>query len=145
MTPKQYHQALHGHYLFVGIPEVAEGQAAYMRHQFDFYGMKMPVWTAIIRDFTREKGYPAYSGDLEKTVRLAFACPYREMHYSGLNLIEKSQKKNPPDLIVLLDECIGTHAWWDTVDWLAKLCGLHFLRYPDQRKSWTEALKHLQV
>lgn len=52
--------------------------------------------------------------------------------------LRKPKKKSPPDLIVLLDECIGTHAWWDTVDWLAKLCGLHFLRYPDQRKSWTE-------
>ncbi len=138
MTPKNYIRGIKAMFLSVGDPHVAEGQMAYMRNQFPFYGLKAPVWVAHLREYTREHGFPVYGGPLEATVRLAYADEYRELHYVALQLIEKTQKKSGPDLIRLLEELILTNSWWDTVDWIAKLVGIHFESYPDQITPVTE-------
>jgi 3-methyladenine DNA glycosylase AlkD len=38
--------------------------------------------------------------------------------------------------IKVLEKCITTHSWWDTVDWLAKLVGIHFKNYPQQQHEF---------
>jgi 3-methyladenine DNA glycosylase AlkD len=40
--------------------------------------------------------------------------------------------------VFFLEELICTRSWWDTVDWVNKLVGLHFRRYPDLIKPVTE-------
>ena len=62
---------------------------------------------------------------------LCFEDAYREIHYSGLQMIEKKIKKQPADFIDFLEECIQTESWWDSVDWINKLVGIHFKRYPN--------------
>lgn len=136
--PKAYIRGIKTLFLSVGDPNVAEAQMAYMRHQFSFYGLKAPIWVAHFRAYAQVHGYPTYGGPLEETVRLAFADEYREMHYIALQIIEKTQKKSGPDLIHLLEELILTNSWWDTVDWIAKLVGIHFESYPQQIAPITE-------
>lgn len=121
-----------------GDPATAEGQMAYMRNQFSFYGLKAPVWVGLFREFVKEYGFPAYGGQLEKIVRQAYAEEYRELHYIALQIIEKTQKKSDADLIVLLEELILKNSWWDTVDWISKLVSIHFERYPEQIGPVTE-------
>lgn len=138
MTPAVYIRTLKSIFREKGDPLVAEGQMAYMRNQFAFFGLKAPVWTALFREFLREHGIPDWGGPLEIAVRRAMEDDHREMHYVALELVEKAQKKAGPELIDLLEELILTHSWWDTVDWIAKLVGNHFLKHPGQAGPVTE-------
>jgi 3-methyladenine DNA glycosylase AlkD len=119
-------QTFHEH----GRPEVAAGQAAYLRHQFEFFGLKMPAWTALARELHQRHGIP--QGDaLQALVRRCFADDHRELHYFALQTVEKALKHEPAGFIDFLEELITTNSWWDTVDWLAKLVGQHFRHFPE--------------
>lgn len=118
-------------------PGVAEGQARYMRDQFRFLGIQTPRRQALLREWIAAEGIPAWGGPLERTVRGCFRSPYRELHYAGLFLLERSLRRAGPEAVELLEELALTHSWWDTVDWIAKLAGIHFRRYPAQIKPVT--------
>lgn len=136
ISPEVYYQNIRDIFQAAGQPEVAEGQANYMRNQFEFFGLKMPAWTALAKTYFKEWGYPQ-SEDLKTVVRLCLQDDHREMHYFGLELTQRQLKKQPADFIDFLEELITTKSWWDTVDWLAKLAGIHFQRFPDQLKAVT--------
>lgn len=120
-----------------GRPEVAQGQMAYMRHQFEYFGLKMPAWTALTKEIMQAQGVPD-GDDLLALVRLCFADEHREMQYFGLEAVQKILKKQPPAFIDFLEELICTKSWWDTVDWIAKLVGIHFRRHPELVRPVTE-------
>jgi len=110
---------------------------AYMRHQFEFFGLKMPQWTAITKALHQQYGLPA-TEELKALARLCFADDHREMHYFALETVQKALKTQPADFIDFLEELICTRSWWDTVDWINKLVGQHFQRYPDLMIPVTE-------
>ncbi len=60
------------------------------------------------------------------------------MHYFALETVQKTLKKQPAEFIDFLEELICTRSWWDSVDWLAKLVGLHFKLYPALIQPVTE-------
>lgn len=120
-----------------GDPDIALGQMAYMRHQFEYFGLKMPAWTSLTKAIHAQNGIPE-GEDLKALVRLCFEDEHREMHYFALETLQKTLKKQPPECIVFLEELICTRSWWDTVDWLNKLVGLHFRRYPELARPVTE-------
>lgn len=113
-----------------GDPERALGQMRYMRHQFEFYGLKANEWMELSRQIFAEKGIPE-GEDFKRLVRLCFEDEHREINYFALELVQKVQKKQDPDFIDILEELITTKSWWDTVDWLAKLVGIHFKLFPN--------------
>ena len=101
----------------------------YMRNKFEFYGIKAPEWVAILRQIFAQRGM--FSGEsLYAFVRLCFEDEYRETHYCGLQMLEKRIKTFPAEGIDFLEECVLSESWWDTVDWVNKLVGIHFKRYP---------------
>lgn len=116
-----------------GKPDIAQGQMAYMRNQFEFFGLKMPQWTALSKAIIAERGIPQGEA-LKALVRECFADEHREMQYFGLQIVEKSIRRQPEDFIDFLEELICTRSWWDTVDWIAKLVGMHLERYPQLRR-----------
>jgi 3-methyladenine DNA glycosylase AlkD len=118
-------------------PQTAREQAKYMRNQFAFFGCKSPVWKGIVKDAIKEKGLLT-GEDLAAFVRICFADPHREMQYAGLFMLERRIKKEPGEAIALLEECIRTKSWWDTVDWTAKLVGWHFSRFPELQYPTSE-------
>lgn len=120
-----------------GNPDIALGQMAYMRNQFEYFGLKMPAWTALAKQIHAERGIPS-GDDLLALARQCFADDHREMHYFALETIEKTLKKQPPEFIKFLEELILTRSWWDTVDWVNKLVGLHFRHYPELAAPVTE-------
>lgn len=120
-----------------GDPETAQGQMAYMRHQFEYFGLKMPKWTALTREIHKEQGMPE-GEDLKALVRLCFEDDHREMHYFALETVQKSLKHQPAEFIEFLEELILTNSWWDTVDWINKLVGIHFRKFPKLTKPVTE-------
>ena len=55
----------------------------------------------------------------------------REIHFVGLQMMEQMLKYQNRSWINILEYCITTHSWWDSVDWIAKLVGKHFKTYPE--------------
>ena len=120
-----------------GDPETAQGQMKYMRYQFDYFGLKAPAWSSIVNNTMKTVG--VFSGaELQDYVRLCFKDDHREMHYAGLQMLEKQIKKEEIDVIHFLEECILTNSWWDTVDWISKLVGWHFKRFPELQYPTSE-------
>ncbi|MBK8920445.1 MAG: DNA alkylation repair protein [Saprospirales bacterium] len=130
LTPTEYYRRIRDTFGANGDPTVAQGQMAYMRHQFAYFGLKMPAWTVLTKALHHAEGLPDGAA-LQELARLCFDDEHREMQYFALQTVEKMLKKQPPEFIGFLEELILTKSWWDTVDWIAKLVGLHFRRYPD--------------
>lgn len=137
LAPDQYYSLVREAFRAQGNPDTAQGQMAYLRNQFEFFGLKMPQWMGITKGIHSVHGIPD-GADLRSLVRLCFEDEHREMHYFGLETLQKALKKHPPEGIDFLEELICTRSWWDTVDWVNKLVGLHFRRYPDLIKPVTE-------
>lgn len=137
MTPSDYYAFVRDRFRENGNPDMAQMQMNYLRDQFEFFGLKMPQWTALARSIHAEMGLPE-GENLQTLARLCFEDEHREMHYFALQTVEKTMKKQPPEFIDFLEELILTNSWWDTVDWINKLVGQHFLRYPKLTRPVTE-------
>jgi len=116
---------------------MAQTQMWYLRNQFEFFGLKMPQWMALTKEIHKQHGLPD-GEDLKTLARLCFEDDHREMHYFALQTVEKALKTQPPEFIEFLEELILSRSWWDTVDWINKLVGLHFRQFPDLAKPVTE-------
>ena len=130
LAPSAYYALVRDTFRAHGNPEVAQGQMWYMRHQFEYFGLKMPQWTALAKTLHQENGLPT-GDDLKALARLCFQDDHREMHYFALETVQKSLKTQPAAFIDFLEELILTRSWWDTVDWVNKLAGQHFQRFPE--------------
>ena len=101
----------------------------YMRYQFEYFGLKAPQWMALTKQIHDQLGIP--EGDaLRALVDDCFSADQREMQYFALQTVEKVLKKQGEEFIDMLETLIVTKSWWDTVDWIAKLTGIHFRRFP---------------
>ena len=119
-----------------GVHEVAEKQSAYMRNKFPFYGVTAPQTKPLFKELF--KNYGKFTDEaLIEFVRLCFENEYREIHYFGILMVEKQIKKQKADFSHFLEEMIITNAWWDSVDWISKMVGIHFSRFPQQIKPVT--------
>jgi 3-methyladenine DNA glycosylase AlkD len=138
MGIEEYEALLNRRFMEEGRWEVAEGQEAYMRHRFKFFGVKSPDRTAISGAFHREFGLPA-GVSLDDLVVFLWDCSYRELHYHALFVAERLIRRQGEAFIYTLEGLIVRNSWWDTVDWLAKLVGIHFKRFPGQVLPITES------
>jgi 3-methyladenine DNA glycosylase AlkD len=136
-SPEQYLTQVKSRFLEHGNPDTAEGQMNYMRNQFAFYGLKSPQWTALAKQLYQELGIPQ-GEDLKTLARLCFEDDYREIQYFAIEMVQRALPRQPEDFIDVLQELITTKSWWDTVDWLAKLAGEHFRRFPRLTRPLTE-------
>lgn len=118
-------------------PDRAIQQQRYMKGLFPYYGLGNPQWRSLARNWFREHGI-FHGAELESFIHLAYAWDQREMHYTAVEMAEKAQKKEGESFIDLLEWMIMTKSWWDTVDWISKLVGRQFQKYPDQTLPYTE-------
>lgn len=118
-----------------GSQERAVQQQAYMRHQFAYYGLTAPQWLAISRELFEQHG--TFTGKkLEQFIVHCYASEYREMHYIGIEMMQKRLHEQSESWIRVFETCIQTASWWDSVDWLAKLTGMHFKRFPHLQEPY---------
>ena len=112
--------------------ERAIGAKAYMKNQFDFFGMPMAERRAVCKAYT--KAYPLRSlTDLEVIVMELWELPQREFQYWGIELMAFHKKLWQLSTIHLIEHCIINKSWWDTVDFLGSECtGKYFLLFPEQ-------------
>ncbi|TMU84132.1 DNA alkylation repair protein [Bacillus sp. BHET2] len=95
--------------------ENQEAMEAYMRNQFQFYGIRTPERNALLRDFLKENGKPPIE-ELPDIVRSLWSLPQRECQYIALALIGKHSRNLTKEHLPLLEELIVTKSWWDTID-----------------------------
>lgn len=130
LSPQAYFKKASSILAEAGRPEIAEKQEAYMRNQFLFYGIKAPTFMPIYKKLFKEEG--KFTGEELKTfARLCYDADYRELHYLAVEMVQQEVKKQDKDFIHFLTEMITQNSWWDTVDWISKLVGFHFIRFPD--------------
>ncbi len=135
IAPEDYLELVAEKFLAKGDPIRAEQQRAYLRNQFDCYGLTAPEWLGLLKNTFIEHG--TFRGNqLKRFVELCLQQDYREMHYTGLEMMQTRIKEWPLSWIRVLEKCIATQSWWDTVDWLAKLTGLHFKSYPELQHQY---------
>ncbi len=116
----------------------ADGQKAYMRHQFDFYGIKTPVRKGIQKVLFR-KGFLPSREDLPEVIKRLWQKEERENQYIAQELAKKFIRMPVPDDILLYEYMITHKSWWDTVDFIAiNLVGPYFREFPEKRDPVTE-------
>jgi 3-methyladenine DNA glycosylase AlkD len=110
----------------------AAGMKAYLLHQFDFFGIKTPER----RRFSKAhfKQYPVNSlRELEAIVRDCFEQPEREYQYFGIELFAFHKKYWTKSSIRLMEKCIVTKSWWDSVDTITtEWLGAYFQLFPEE-------------
>jgi len=135
LSPEDYLELVAKEFLDKGDPIRAEQQRAYMRNQFDYCGLGAPQWLGMLKEIFHEHG--TFSGKPMKVfLDLCYQQDYRELHYTGLEMMQTRIAEWPESWIKVLEKCITTNSWWDTVDWLAKLTGIHFRSYPELQRTY---------
>jgi 3-methyladenine DNA glycosylase AlkD len=121
-----------------GNPSISEQQRKYLKNQFDFFGLKAPVWAALLKDELATNGVLS-AENLVEFIETCFEDDCREMHYAAIEMAQKAIKKQPEPFIDTLEEMIKRKSWWDSVDTIAtKLVGVHFQRFPHLIVPYTE-------
>lgn len=116
-------------------PAQAAPMKKYMRDQFEYLGIKSPQLKTLFRQAIQEKGVPSLE-ELDQVVREFWGLPQREYQYLAISLLERLEKKLPPNAIKTLEYIVVHKSWWDTVDNISHVVGVHFKRYPEVREKY---------
>ncbi len=111
--------------------ETAIAAKAYMLNQFDFFGLYTPQRRALCKNHYRQ--YPvAGKKELEAIVKECFTLAERDYQYFGIELFTFHKKSWTASSIKLIEHCIITKSWWDSVDHIAsEWTGPYFKLFPE--------------
>lgn len=103
-------------------PARAKKMAAYMRNQFDFYGLMAAKRRDLSKPYIKE-GKKAETIEW-KFLQELFSHNYREINYFGIDLLKtQSHLLTPCDFDKLVD-LAKIRPWWDTIDNIDGIIGL---------------------
>lgn len=122
--------------------ENAEKQAAYLRHQFEFIGLKTPERRLLAKDFLKEK-----KADKQIDWELVFEfwnLPEREFQYLALDYLHQMKKWVIFDDMEKIKKLTVSKSWWDTVDALDELVG-HLLLTGRKQATENDSTAYEQV
>ena len=122
--------------------ENAEKQAAYLRHQFEFIGLKTPERRLLAKDFLKEK-----KADRQIDWELVFEfwnLPEREFQYLALDYLHQMKKWVIFDDMENIKKLTVSKSWWDTVDALDELVG-HLLLTGRKQATENDSTAYEQV
>ncbi len=118
--------------------EIAAGQKAYMRDQFEFFGIKAPIRKEIQKPFL-VKTYLPEKTELERLLKELWNKPEREFQMFGQEFVAKYQRQFEEKDIELLEYMVVNKSWWDTVDFIAAhLMGSYFKIFPEFRQKYVD-------
>lgn len=118
--------------------QIAEGQKAYMMHQFEFFGIKSPERKDLQRPFLLQKNLPPKKEAFHMVTQL-WKEPQRELQYCAMELLYKYHRHFEKGDIVLMEYLITHKSWWDTVDYIASnAVGSYLLVFMEERDSVVE-------
>jgi 3-methyladenine DNA glycosylase AlkD len=114
---------------------VAAGAKAYMRDQFDYFGMTTPRRRIVQKKFFSEVPLPPFE-DVPAIMKLLWKKPQRELQYFAMELYEKYKKLFTAKDIPHFEFMITSKSWWDTVDFVSpKLVAALHLLHPELQKE----------
>jgi 3-methyladenine DNA glycosylase AlkD len=109
--------------------ERAEKMKAYMKGQFEYFGIMATPRRDLTKQVYKERGLPQKPFEVAKDL---FILPQRELHYVGQEMMLKAKKQWSENTILDIEWFIITNSWWDTVDYIASnLAGTYFKKYPE--------------
>lgn len=119
---------------------VAQGQKAYMKNHFEFYGIKTDIRRNIQKPFLL-KNHLLEKSELNEIVKILWLMPQREYQYFAQELTKKYLNKFDKKDIELFEFMVLNKSWWDTIDFISPtLIGNYFKLFPEQRnlhiKKW---------
>nr|NQU89417.1 DNA alkylation repair protein [Bacteroidota bacterium] len=118
-------------------PELAKRSKAYLRDQFDFFGIRAPRQKEIRKEFLKTHQLDGVI-ELALIIKELWEQPEREFQHFGLFLPEKYKKKIDAEFMGMIEYMVTTKSWWDTVDFIAPhLVGTLFKQYPALISTYT--------
>lgn len=119
-------------------PKIALEQKAYMRNQFEYYGIKTTERQEIQKPFFIKEFLPK-KDKLDKIVIALWEKPQRDYQYFSQELTFKYLKQLEKKDIELFEYMVMHKSWWDTVDFIAaNLMGEYFKKFPEQRNLYVK-------
>ena len=113
-------------------------QKAYMRNQFEYFGLDATIRRQIQQPFLSSKFLPSKNEANTLIIEL-WKKPQRDFQYVAQELAFKYVKIFEKDDIILFEYMITHKSWWDTIDYIApKLIGNYFKKYPEQRDTYVK-------
>jgi 3-methyladenine DNA glycosylase AlkD len=110
---------------------------AYMRNQFEYFGIKSSPRRQLSLDYIKSKALPD-KGELKNVVKELWKLPEREFQYFAIELLIKSKKIWTQNDAALHEYLITHKSWWDTVDFLSSwVVGPWLKLNPEQLKPLT--------
>jgi len=98
--------------------EKAKAMSAYMKQQFQFFGINAPIRKELVKNLKNKYGL-TFNSDLWNLVRLLWEDERRECQYIALDILTPFAKKLTRGHVSTLTWMITTKSWWDTVDGIA--------------------------
>jgi 3-methyladenine DNA glycosylase AlkD len=118
--------------------EIAAGQAAYMKHRFQFFGVKTPTRKELQKPYFEKNNLPPKE-DAFQMIRELWMAPQRELHYFAQELAYKYKRQIEFEDIEFFEWMAKNNSWWDTIDFIApKLMAEYFLKFPNERQKWVD-------
>lgn len=115
----------------------AAGAKAYLLNQFEFFGMYTPQRRLLCKAHYRDHPVKDLK-ELEAIVKECFTLDQREYQYFGIELFAFHKKLWQDSSIKLIEHCIVTRSWWDSVDHIAsEWLGLFFKMFPGKTEPVT--------
>jgi 3-methyladenine DNA glycosylase AlkD len=126
---KQFKQHAHA--------ETAVSAKAYLLNQFEFFGLYTPQRRTLCKEHYRT--YPVTDlKELETIVKECFTLDRREYQYFGIELFAFHKKLWRESSVKLMEHCIVTQSWWDSVDHIAsEWLGPYFKMFPGKMEPIT--------
>jgi len=116
--------------------KIAIEQKAYMRNQFEYYGIKTPQRREIQKPFFVKQFLPK-KREAVQIVKALWNKPHRDYQYIAQELMFKYSQQFEEKDMAILEFMVVNKSWWDTVDFIAtKLMGAYFKTYPKKRKAF---------
>lgn len=102
----------------LGSPSKAIGMKAYMRNQFDFYGVQANDRRNAVKEIVSHFFWKDQK-DFIEFIQLCWQQDQREFKYLALDLSRRFIRKLDMKCIPFYEQLIVTDSWWDTVDGIA--------------------------
>jgi 3-methyladenine DNA glycosylase AlkD len=104
-----------------------------MRGRFAFLGVPRPERARLERPLLA--GLRMSEEDLTDTVDACWSLPEREFQYLGCVLLDRHARRLSAAFLPIVERCITTRSWWDTVDHLAaRVVGPMVRAHPELRE-----------
>jgi 3-methyladenine DNA glycosylase AlkD len=116
----------------------ARHMQVYMRDQFAFYGIQSGPRRRALKLLFAKSDCPAID-ELPQVIDELWLLPQREYQLVAIDLLIRLKNRLPISTAPILERCIVTKSWWDTVDMLAThIAGSLFGRYPAEFDRYIE-------